>query len=168
MLAAVLFVGTGLLTYQVYYWVARSVPDEFQLAAQLLTGIPFGLACSLRFVRPRRWVPLTVLLGCVTWVAAYRIGLQLAGNPVPFAGMALAGLTGALGVTLSTGVGCRTLYRLPALIGAALAGAITGAPFGMVINHSNQENLILAISFPLWQIAVGSWILHATAPYHRL
>jgi hypothetical protein len=152
----VLFIGSGLLTYQIYYWIAN--PDRFPLVMQLLTGIPFGLACSVRFIRSRKWIPLAVLLDSATWVAAYRLGLPLAGNLNPYAGMAVAGILGGLGVTASTGLGCRSLYTRRALGGAALVGAIAGLPFGLLLNRSGQEALILAISFPLWQVAVGLWI----------
>lgn len=158
MLPAVLFVGSGLLTYQVYYWVAKSGADQSQLLWQLLTGIPFGVACSLRFMHPRKWIALAVFLDCLTWVAAFRLGLVFAGNINPFLGMAIAGLVGALGVTASTGLGFRVLYRRRALTGAALVGAIAGAPFGFSLNRSGHESLILAFCFPLWQVAVGLWI----------
>jgi hypothetical protein len=155
---AILFTGSGLITYQVYYWVARSVPDEYQMVAQLLTGLPFGVACSVRFMRPEKWVKLAVLLDSVTWVAAYRLGLPLSGNLNPYVGMAVAGLLGALGVTASTGLGCRSLYSRRALGGAALLGAIAGTPFGLILNRTQHEAIILAISFPLWQVVVGLWI----------
>ena len=157
MLLAVLFVGSGLLTYQVYYWVSKTSADEYQLALQLLTGLPFGIACSLRFVRPRRWATLAVLLDCMIWVAAFRLGLALL-NINPYFGMALAGALGAIGVTASTGLGCRVLWSRRTLAIVALVGAIAGAPFGLIMNRSRQENLILAISFPLWQVAVGMCI----------
>jgi hypothetical protein len=164
LLLAVLFVGSGLLTYQIYYWVART-SDQFQLALQLLTGLPFGLACSLRFVRPqKKWMALAVFLDCVTWVAAFRLGIAFAGNLNPYVGMSLAGLVGGLGVTLATGLGCRTLYAGRTLAGAALAGAVAGAPFGLVLDRSIHENLVLAISFPLWQAAVGLWIGVSSVP----
>jgi hypothetical protein len=157
MLLAVFFVGSGLLTYQVYYWVSKTGTDEYELALQLLTGLPFALACTLRFVRPRRWTVLAVFLDCVTWVVAFRLGLALL-KVNPYFGMALAGAVGALGVMASTGLGCRVLWSRRTLAIAALVGAIAGAPFGLILNRSQQENLILAISFPLWQVAVGMWI----------
>jgi hypothetical protein len=157
MLLAVLFLGSGLLTYQIYYWVAKTSYD-YQLILQLLTGLPFGVVCGLRFVRPRKWLALAVLLDCITWVAAYRFGLALSPSLNPFAGMALAGLVGGLGVMASTGLGCRILYSRQPFAGAALIGGIAGIPFGLVLNRSAQENLILAMAFPLWQVAIGLWI----------
>jgi hypothetical protein len=158
MLLAVLFIGTGLLTYQIYYWVAKAA-DQYQVVLQFLPGLPFGVACSLRFVRPGKRIPLAILLDCVTWFIAFRLGLLSAGDNVnPYAVTAAAGMVGALGVTTSTGLGCSSLHSHRTLIGAAALGAITGAPFGLVVNRSPQENLILAISFPLWQVAVGLWI----------
>jgi hypothetical protein len=154
MLLAVLFAGTGLLTYQLYSWIAKHGRDEFQLALQLLTGIPFGAACSLRFMTERKWAPAGVVLDCIVWVAAYRLGLGLAGVN-PFFSTALAGLIGGIGVTASTGLGLRSIYSRRNLAVAGLVGAIAGLPFGLILDRSAQEDLILAIAFPLWQVAVG-------------
>jgi hypothetical protein len=156
-LLAVLFLGSGLLTYQAFYWVATSGVEDWQIALQLLTGIPFGAVCSFRFVRPRSWFALTLGLDCAVWVAAYRVGVGLSGFN-PYLGMALAGLLGGLGVTLSTGLGCRILYSRRTVAIAGLVGAVAGAPFGLVFGRSDQENIILAICFPLWQVVVGMWI----------
>ncbi len=163
--------GSGLLTYQVYYWVAKSGSEDSQTLRQLLTGIPFGVACSLRFFGVRKWIAPAVFLDCVTWVVAFRLGLALSPSLNPFFAMAVAGLVGAVGVSASTGLGCRALYTRQALASAALVGAIAGVPFGLALNSSAQENLILAISFPLWQVAVGMWLWvsleHARGPEAR-
>jgi hypothetical protein len=157
MLLAVLFVGSGLLTYQIYRWISKN-KDDYQFVYQLVTGLPFGMACSFRLMGQRKWIVPTVILDCITWVVAYRLGLALAGSVNPYPGMAIAGMVGGLGVTLATGLGRRTLYSWRTFAGAALVGAIAGLPFGLVLNRSAKEDLILAICFPLWQIAVGMWI----------
>jgi hypothetical protein len=156
-LLALFFLGSGLLTFQIYSWIAKTGPDEYQLVLQLLTGVPFGAACTLRFVRPGKWALPVLLLDCLTWVAAYRLALSLSGLNA-FAVTALAGAAGAVGVTASTGIGCRVLYSKRTLATAALIGAIAGWPFGLILDRSAQQDMILALAFPLWQVAVGLWI----------
>ena len=163
MLLATLFAGSGLLTYQVYSWVAKTGTDDLQLWLQLLTGLPFAVACSLRFMRPLQRAGTGILLDAITWVVAFRLGVALAGMMYPPLGLAIAGLVGALGVVAATGIGCSRLYSRRTLTGAALIGALAGSPFGLIVNRSEQENMILAICFPLWQIAVGLWIARRCA-----
>jgi hypothetical protein len=158
MLIAVLFAGSGLMTYQFYYQVAKIASDDLQTWMQLFTGLPFAMACSLRLMTKRTWMPLAVALDCFSWLIAWRLGMALAGRMVPEIALAISGLTGAVGVTLSTGLGARVLYDRKTLLGSAVLGALTGAPFGLIVNRSALENTILAISFPLWQIAVGLWL----------
>ena len=154
---AVLFVGSGLLTYQIYYWVAKIGNDDTQLFYQLLTGLPFGIACSLRFMRPSKWAIPAVVLDCVTWVVAYRVTLAASGANV-FLGAELGGFLGGLGVTAATGLGCRSLYTFRTLGVGALLGGLAALPFSLVLNGSEHEAMILAFAFPLWQVIVGIWI----------
>lgn len=158
MLLAILFAGSGLLTYQIYYQVAKSEPNGLQLWLQFFTGLPFAVACSLRLMRPWKWTVPGVLLDAATWMLAYRIGVGLVGSIYPPLAMAIAGLVGALGVTASTGLARHPLFSRSTLLGSALIGALFGAPFGLVVNRSDYENTILAICFPLWQIALGVWL----------
>ena len=148
---AILFIGSGLLTYQIYYWVAKSGSDDTQMLRQLMTGVPFGAACSVRFLRDRRWILPAILLDCVAWILAFRLGLALSGNLNPYFGMAVAGALGGSLVALATG-------RRGAVAGAALTGAAAGALFGLGLTHPQHEILVLALCFPLWQVAVGLWI----------
>ena len=145
---AVLFVGSGLLTYQIYYWVAKSGSEDTQMLRQLMTGVPFGVACSLRFLRNRKWILPAILLDCVAWILAFRLGLALSGNVNPYFGMAMAGALGGTLVALATG-------RRTAVAAAALTGAAAGALFGLGLTHPQREILVLALCFPLWQVAVG-------------
>jgi hypothetical protein len=158
MLLAVLFIGSGLLTYQIYYWVAKSGSDSTQMLRQLLTGLPFGAACSLRFMQVRKWIVPAIMLDCVAWVLAFRLGLALSGNANPYLGMGMAGVAGAVIVTVAGGFSCRRLYARRVMIGSAVAGALPGALFGLVLTQPGHENLILALCFPLWQVVVGLWI----------
>jgi hypothetical protein len=162
LLLAVLFVGSGLLTFQIYTWTAKAGTDDTQLWLQLVTGLPFGVACSLRFMRERKWVSLGVALDCVTWVAAFRLALALAGHSSPYFGMAVAGMVGAIGVLAATGLGQRGIYRGVNFAWAGLIGGIAGLPFGLILNRSAQETMILALAFPLWQVAVGLSIARAS------
>lgn len=151
---AALFVATGLLTYLIQSWIADHVGDKWQLFAQLLTGMPFGVALLSR----ARKQPITVLLDGVAWVAAYRLAVAVAGVN-SFLGTAVGGAVGALCVTAATGLGCRSLYSLRALTGAAFLGAVFGLPFGLIATLPDQQTTwIIAGSFPLWQVAVGQWI----------
>jgi len=154
MLLATFFAGSGLLTFQIYHLASKTGND----ALQFVPGLPFAAACSFRFMRPRVRAFLGLLLSCGMWVVAFRIGTVFSMKMEPVAALAIAGLVGALGVTAATGIGCRSLYSRTSLLGAAILGAITGAPFGLIPGNSQQENLILALSFPLWQVAIGLWL----------
>jgi hypothetical protein len=144
------YAGSGLLTFGVYYLIANRIPDQWQTIAQLLTGIPFGLAL---LVRSRRPAALVVLLDSIAWVAAYRLALWLA-VVNPYFGTAMGGLLGGLCVSAATRVYSRRL-----LPGSAFTGAVCGLPFGLIFTLPDAyTTLILAVSFPLWQIAVGLWI----------
>jgi hypothetical protein len=150
-LLAVLFLGSGLLTFQIYYWVAKSGSEDTQMLRQLLTGLPFGAVCSLRFLRDRKWIVPAMLLDCVAWIVAFRLGLALSGNVNTYVGMAVAGAVGASLVALATG-------QRRAIGGATLTGAFAGMLFGLALTHPQHEILVLAFCFPLWQVAVGLWI----------
>jgi len=163
MLLATFFAGSGLLTFQIYHLASKTGND----ALQFLPGLPFAAACSFRFMRPRIRALLGLVLSCGVWVVAFRIGTVFSMKMHPIAALAIAGLIGAVGVTAATGIGCRSLFSPPSLAGAALLGAMTGAPFGLIPGNSQQENLILAISFPLWQIAVGLWLWRWCATTER-
>ena len=158
LILGMLFLGTGLLTYQIYSFVGKA-SDTYQFVLQFLPGLPFGIACSLRFMHPRTRIFWAVLLDCIAWDVAFRIGLTAAGDHmIPYVNTLVAGIVGALGVTAATGLACKPCLTRRVLIGSAVAGALGGIPFGLVVGRSPQENLILAMSFPLWQVLVGLWI----------
>ena len=144
---AVVYLVAGLATFGIHFAITNLVPDQWQTLAQLVTGLPFALALC-RYT-PKNAV-LCVILDCVTWVAAYRLALWLAGVNAYF-GTAAGGALGGLCVTATTG-----LRSLRVLILAALVGALAGAPFGLVgTQPDTYTTLILVICFPIWQIAVG-------------
>jgi hypothetical protein len=166
---AALFVASGLLTFKLYSWGERSShPHDFFTDAwfELRTGLPFATASTTLWARPLGWIPLIAFLDCLAWLAAYWVAIFLWSRTGTYVSMATAGLVGALGVTLFTGLGCRRLWSSKWLIRAAITGAVAGIPFGMFSNTQSTPNEnVLVWSFPLWQtvLGVGFYLKNKTA-----
>jgi len=173
LLVAVLFLGSGYLTYWMYSWteahyhIHTFTTDAFY---ELWIGLPFAILSVALWVRPKARISLVVasviLLDCVAWALAHWTALYLSWLPNGYVNMAIAGFVGGLGVTLATGLGCARLRSFSCRAGGAVVGAIAAIPFGQLVDasahkgivYSPHDQTVLAVSFPVWQIAVGLWL----------
>jgi hypothetical protein len=156
---ALLFAASGWLTYWLYITGERSAHAHDFLTDTwfyLRTGLPFAIASTALWVRPAPWMPLIALLDCVAWFAAYWVAIFLWPRAGTFPGMAVAGMVGAVGVTLFTGLACRRLWSSRWLLRAAIAGAVAGLPFALFSSTDSTPNQnVLVWAFPLWQLVLG-------------
>jgi hypothetical protein len=154
-----LFAASGLLTYYLYVSGESSshAHDVFtDTWFYLRPGLPFAIVSTALFARPLSWIPPIVFLDCLAWFAAYWVAIFLWVRMGTFVSMAAAGLVGAVGVAIFTSLACRRLWSSKWLIRAAIAGAVTGLPFGMYSNtHSTPNQNVLIWTFPLWQVVLG-------------
>jgi hypothetical protein len=172
----VLFTVCGALSSHLYVQ-----NDDRRIAS---VPVPFALLCATLCWRSGRAFLATPGV-IVSWLVAYMCAMWLSAeinvefdsfgivdNYLP---MAVGGLVGGFGLGL-----CGAVFQgksnWPLVYGAAIAGAISALPFGgwLALARSQSassvqpaQRVILAISFAIWQGALGVYLYTASARDHR-
>jgi hypothetical protein len=151
---------SGLLSYAACY-----VPDQ---GARWGAGAAFGL---LVLAPSQRDLPRFVALVALS-VAVYRVAVWLAvwlvtDTPVPpVAACGLAGVLGAVALSLGAGVVLGSAPRRGARVRAAAWGAVGGVLIGVAVDAPDEalaQSLLLLAGFVVWQ--VGYTVSHRLAPW---
>jgi len=141
------------------------------VSSQLLNGdtwlgyllpVPFGVLSAWLFVKGVGPGVVLVVLDIAVWQMAYRLAVHLGATidsgRVLFA-LCLAGLVGAVGVTLATALTARRTPPPGSFAVCALGGALCGLPFAYWQIAGTRALLpdwaLAPLCFAVWQGAVG-------------
>lgn len=174
--AAVAFFLCGVVSAALFFEPVNPIDPESLLAwrGTYVLPLPFGV-CIWRFCYrygSDEYALVAVLATIPAWIIS-RIVAVFAGlvlwdwnltrsltESMPFLPMSLAGLTGALGVTLASATCRKYLLRFRFLAVAALSGFLVAAPFGdsrewwSLLRDPVREMLCCGI----WQAGVGTYL----------
>jgi len=139
----------------------------YSRTSDFLIGAPFALLTVLLLARNTRAAlvfPAIVVTWPFAWFLAANIDIRGGDEYMP---MRIAGLVGAICVTLATGIARRSLLSPLRLAGAGAAGFLAGLAFGpwLTYFHHNTNRVLdtaqalrLRDAFAVWQCAVGTYI----------
>lgn len=167
-----LLIAYGVIAVGLFYWIYLAAVERLPLAvaaALLYTAPAFvvAIAWAMRWepVRPRRLIPLTmVLAGAVLVTGAWRV-LGETGAAMSTLGVAL-GVGSGVAYATYTALGKRIRGRYDALttilwaygIGAAVL-AVAAPPWGVLLDHPDARVLILLMALgPTFLAAVAFFI----------
>jgi hypothetical protein len=145
---AVLFAGAGALSEVL---MGTVLTKTFLGVAPAV--IPFAILAVVLCVRPVKWMPVVAILICAVWAGAFWLAVAL-DRANSHANIFAAGLVGALGVAISTAIGCRKLIRARPVCLLSAAGALAAAPFQW--SGFTESDAGMAAAFAIWQAVVGT------------
>jgi hypothetical protein len=162
--AALAFFLCGVVSAVLFFDLVNPIDPMSLLAlrATYFLPLPFGIALWLICYRygSDEYALLAILATVPVWIIARFVAAF--GDPFqwdwsrPFLSMSLAGLTGALGVTLASATCRKYLLRFRFLAGAALVGFLAAMPFGTWDPSRDPEPEL--ICFGIWQAGVGTYL----------
>jgi len=129
-------------------------------------GIPFAFLCAVLCLRKKSMgARVAGVIGyAAIWPIAYfsaiRIGWLTGNDPL---GIGVAGVIGALSVTIVTLIECsslsETLSEWKSLFTASVIGGIAAVPLALAFRPGSPDRKWLSLSgFAVWQAAVGTYL----------
>lgn len=173
--AVVAFFLCGAASAAIFYDLVNPIDPMFllEVRATYLLPLPFGIFVWRICYRhgSDQYALVAILATIPVWIVA-RIVAAFAGpfledwgrtrslqEGLPFLPMSLAGLTGALGVTLASASCRKYLLRSRFLAGAALVGFLAAMPFGSDRSWGpDRQPVREMLCFGIWQARVGTYL----------